>query len=77
VGLGKPDSNGAYTLRTASQYGSSSITARRSRLVGRSVLAHAATSADAGTWLVVPAIGALATSTASTPSSIAASKVAS
>ena len=33
--------------------------------------------ADAGTWLVVPAIGALATSTASTPTSMAASKVAS
>ena len=64
-------------MRTASQYGSRSITARRSRCVARSVCASAATRAEAGGWEVVPAIGADATSTASTPASTAASRVAS
>ena len=45
--------------------------------VSRGVCASAATSDDADGWLVVPAIGALATSTASTPASDAASRVAS
>ncbi|WP_436197733.1 hypothetical protein [Streptococcus pneumoniae] len=39
--------------------------------------ASAATSADAEGWLVVPAIGGLATPTASTPASMAANSVAS
>ena len=45
--------------------------------VSRSVCASAATSEEAEGWLVVPAIGALATSTASTPARLAASRVAS
>ena len=47
------------------------------RPVSRSVWARAATSAEADGWLVVPAIGALATSTASAPARLAASSVAS
>ena len=45
--------------------------------VSRSVCASAATRAEALGWLVVPAIGALATSTASAPARLAASSVAS
>ena len=41
------------------------------------MFARAATKAEAEGWLVVPAIGADATSTASTPASIAAIRVAS
>ena len=67
VGDRRPDSNGAYSTRTASQYGSRSSTARSCKPVGRSVKSVAATSADSGGWEVVPAIGALAASTASTP----------
>ena len=50
--------------------------ARRCRgPVGRSVSSVAATSADSDGWLVVPAIVAVAASTASTPASMAASRV--
>ena len=45
--------------------------------MSRSVCAVAATSADRLGWLVVPAIGALAASTASAPARLAASRVAS
>jgi hypothetical protein len=45
--------------------------------VARSVPSVAATRADSGGWLVVPAIDDEATSTASTPASMAASRVAS
>ena len=51
--------------------------ARRLSPVSRAVNSRAATSADIGGWLVVPAIAALATSTASTPAADAASRVAS
>ena len=77
VGPGSPDSNGRYTWRTASQYGSRSDTFCSERPVSRSVWARAATSDDADGWLVVPAMGADATSTASTPAADAASRVAS
>ena len=45
--------------------------------VSRSVFSSAATRELNDGWLVVPAIGALATSTASTPASTAARSVAS
>ncbi|OUD85185.1 hypothetical protein BC477_12290 [Clavibacter michiganensis subsp. michiganensis] len=77
VGPASPDSNGRYRRRTASQYGSRSLTASSERPVSRSVSARAATSADADGWLVVPDMGALATSTASAPARLAASRVAS
>ena len=77
VGAGSPDSNGAYTRRTASQYGSSAQTASSDRPVSRGEWSVAETSADSGGCEVVPAIDAVAASTASTPASIAANKVAS
>ena len=73
----RPDSNGAYTLRTASQYGSRSPTACNDSPVARSVWSVAATSDDSDGCDVVPAIDATAASTASTPASIAAISVAS
>ena len=53
------------------------MTAARSSPVSRGPWSVAATSAVIDGWLVVPDIGALAASTASTPASIAASSVAS
>src|SRR3712207_8743009 len=44
VGEARPDSNGAYTFRTASQYGSRSPTACSDSPVARSVWSVAATS---------------------------------
>ncbi len=58
--------------RTASQYGSSASSASSDRPVSRSVVAVAATIAASDGCEVIPAIGAAAPSTASTPASIAA-----
>jgi hypothetical protein len=59
----------------ASQYGSREFTPASDRPVSRSEWSVADTSADSGGWDVVPAIAAQAASTASTPASIAASRV--
>ena len=59
----------------ASQYGSSAHTASRSSPVSRSEWSVEATSEESAGCDVVPAIEAVAASTASTPASIAASRV--
>ena len=63
---------GAYTFRSASQYGSRSHTADSDSPVSYSVCAAAATIEDSAGWLVVPANGAEAPSTALAPACHAA-----
>src|SRR5271166_1779987 len=77
VGAGSPDSKGTYTFRSASQYGSRSQTALSESPVSYSVCAAAATIDERAGWLVVPAIGAAAPSTALAPACQAATYVAS
>ena len=74
-GLVGPDaatSKGAYTFRSASQYGSRSHTADSDSPVSYSVCAAAATIELSAGWLVVPANGAEAPSTALAPACQAA-----